>query len=120
VSNPSASAPSNTMTFTLTSPTAGLPSPSLISLSQTSVTAGSPTFTLTVTGSSFAPCSVVQWGGSATATTYVSATQLTATIPAADIFSAGPGMTALTVPVTVFTLSPGGGSSGAITFTINP
>jgi hypothetical protein len=112
---------SNTATFTTTNPATNLPGPSIISLSQTTATAGSPTFTLSVTGSSFVPCSVVRWDGSEKATTYVSATQLDATIPAADVFTAGAGgTTARTVQVTVFTLTPGGGTSGAITFTINP
>jgi hypothetical protein len=114
VSNPSA--PSNTVPFTMTTPAPpGLPTPSIISLSQTSAIAGSQTFPLTVTGSSFVPCSVVQWNGSSVATTYVSATELDATIPAVDIFSANPA-----VNVTVFTLLPGGGASGAIVFTVSP
>jgi hypothetical protein len=118
VSNPSA--PSNTVAFTMTTPATSLPAPSIISLSQTTATPGSPTFTLTVTGSSFVPCSVVQWDGSPKATNYVGATQLNATIPATDLFTAGPGGTPRTVQVTVFTLAPGGGSSGAISFTISP
>ena len=121
VSVSNASGTSNTVTFTTTTPAANLPAPSITSLSQTSVTAGSLTFTLSVTGSSFVPCSVVRWDGSDKATAYVSATQLDATIPAADVFTAGVGgATARTVQVTVFTLTPGGGTSGAITFTINP
>jgi hypothetical protein len=120
VSVSNGSAPSNTMFFTMTTPSTSLLAPSLISLSQTSATAGSPTFTLTVTGSSFVPCSVVQWDGSTKATAYVSATQLDATIPAADIFSANPGPTPKIVNVIVFTLTPGGGTSPAIPFTINP
>src|ERR1700682_5465844 len=121
VSVSNASGTSNTVTFTTTTPAANLPGPSIISLSQTTVKAGSPTFTLSVIGSSFVPCSVVRWDGSDKATTYVSATQLDATIPAADVFTAGSGgTTPRTVQVTVFTLMPGGGTSGAITFTINP
>jgi len=121
VSVSNASGTSNTVTFTTTTPAANLPAPSITSLSQTSVTAGSLTFTLSVTGSSFVPCSVVRWDGSDKATAYVSATQLDATIPAADVFTAGPGgNTPRTVQVTVFTLTPGGGTSSAITFTINP
>ena len=47
-------------------------------------------------------------------TTFVSATQLTAAIPAADIATAG------TASVTVVKPAPGGGTSAAQTFTINP
>jgi len=120
VSNLSGSAPSNTVSFTMITPVTGLPLPVISSLSQTSVTAGSPTFDLVVAGNSFVPCSAVQWDGVTQPTTFVSSTQLTATIPAADFFTAGPGTTARNVNVTVFTLAPGGGSSGAILFTINP
>jgi hypothetical protein len=47
------------------------------------------------------------------ATTHVSSTTLTATVPAADIKTAG------TAAVTVVNLTPGGGTSAAKTFTIN-
>jgi hypothetical protein len=103
---------SNTVVFTMTTPATSLPSPVIVSLSQTSATHATPTFTLGVVGSSFVPCSVVKWNGNVKATTYVGPTQLTATIPAADIFSAG------TANVTVSTPTPGGGASGAIAFTI--
>jgi hypothetical protein len=69
---------------------------------------------LTVNGSSFVPCSVVKWGSSAKATTYVSATQLNATILPADVSTSGP------INVTVFTSTPGGGTSAPIVFTITP
>ena len=113
VSNPSGPAPSNSMPFTLTTP-ASLPAPVISSLSQTSAAAGSAGFLLTVNGSSFVPCSVVRWGTSAKATTYVSATQLNATILPADVSTSGP------VNVTVFTPTPGGGTSAPIVFTITP
>ncbi len=57
----------------------------------------------------------MQWNGSARATTFVSATQLTATITAADVAAAG------TIPVTVFTPGPGGGTSSPVNFSVtNP
>jgi hypothetical protein len=125
VTNPSGPAPSNSLLFTLTTP-GSLPPPVISSISQslavmvppagtaTSIPAGSPTFTLTVNGSAFVPCSVIQWGSSAQTTTYVSANQLNATIPSGLVFAAG------SVNVTVFTLAPGGGTSAPITFTITP
>jgi concanavalin A-like lectin/glucanase superfamily protein len=76
------------------------------------VTAGSPPFTLTVTGSGFVGASVVLWNGSDRPTTVVSSTRLQAAISASDV--ALPG----TASVTVFTPAPGGGASLARTFTV--
>jgi uncharacterized protein (TIGR03437 family) len=78
-------------------------------LSPGSVTAGGPSFTLTVNGTNFAMGATVYWGNTALTTTFVSATQLTATVPASLIATAG------TVNVTV---ASGGGTSTASTFTI--
>ena len=91
-----------------------LPAPTLTLLSPSSVTAGGAAFTLTVTGTNFVSGSVVQWNGSALTTSFVSSTQLTAAISAGDIATAG------TVAVTVVNPAPGGGTSGSLTFTINP
>src|SRR3989454_730913 len=87
--------------------------PTVTSLSPTSTNAGGVAFTLTVNGTNFVSGSVVQWNSSARPTTFVSATQLRATITAADIATAG------TASVRVFTPAPGGGNSNALTFTIN-
>jgi hypothetical protein len=75
---------------------------------------------LTVNGSAFVPCSVVNWDGAPQTTTYVGANQITATIPSGNVFSAGPGGTSRNVNVTVFTPTPGGGTSAPIQFTITP
>lgn len=88
------------------------PVPTTTTLSPTTVTAGSSGFTLTVNGTNFIRNSVVQWNGSDRVTTYVSATQLTAAITAADIFSAG------TPAITVFNPTPGGGVSNPQTFNV--
>ena len=88
------------------------PVPSISSLSPSSVTAGGAAFTLAVNGNSFISTSTVQWNGSSQTTAYVSATQLTASITAADIAAAGNGN------VTVVNPSPGGGSSGAASLAI--
>ncbi len=78
--------------------------PAITSISPTSVTAGGPTFTLTVTGSGFLANSVVQINGNNRPTVYVSALKLTATIFATDI------ATPATLVVTVFTrFATGGG-----------
>lgn len=58
-------------------------------LSPTSTVAGGPTFTLTVNGSGFGSVNTVQWNGANQSTTFVSATQLTASIPSSLIASAG-------------------------------
>lgn len=86
--------------------------PTLTSLSPSSATAGTAGFTLTVNGNGFAPSSVVNWKGTALATTYGSVSQLTAAMPASLIGSAG------TAAVMVTTPAPGGGASGPKTFTI--
>jgi outer membrane protein assembly factor BamB len=80
-------------------------------LSPASAVASGPAFTLTVTGSGFSPQSLVQWNGSARNTSYVSSTELTAQITAADIATAG------NVPVTV---NDPAGVSNPINFTIQP
>src|SRR5262249_39260842 len=56
--------------------------------------------------------SVVNWNGSARATTFVTSSQLTATILASDI------ATASTASVTVVNSSPGGGASNVVFFPI--
>ena len=89
------------------------PVPMLTSISPSSATAGGPDFTLTATGSGFIPESVVRWNGGNRPTTFVSETQLQAEISAGDL--AEPG----TAQVTVFNRGPGGGTSSALTFTIN-
>jgi hypothetical protein len=87
--------------------------PTLASLTPAAKIAGSPAFTLTVTGTEFvAGKSVVRFNGLDRPTTYAGSTQLTAAIPASDLLVAGP------VPVTVF--NAGGGASGAQTFTVTP
>lgn len=87
--------------------------PTTTSISPTNATAGGAGFTLTVNGTNFySGISMVQWNGSPRSTTFVSSTQLTATISAADIATAG------SASVTV--LNTGNATaSNAQTFTIN-
>jgi hypothetical protein len=88
------------------------PIPTIMTLNPTSAKAGGAAFTLTVNGTNFVNGSTVRWNGSDRATTFVSPTQLTAVIPAADITAAG-------VPiVTVFNPAPGGGNSNGLPFFI--
>ncbi len=105
---------SSALTFTINTAGAPNPVPALNSISPASATAGGAAFTLTVNGSGFLSSSVVQWNGSNRTTTFVSSTQLTAAITAADIAAAG------TARVTVVNPSPGGGASNTLNFTIAP
>ncbi len=89
------------------------PAPTITSLSPTSGTKGGTAFTLTVNGTGFVSTSVVNFNSAAKTTTFVSATQITASITAGDIAAAG------TINVTVTNLAPGGGTSGISTFTVN-
>jgi len=89
------------------------PAPTATSLSPAGAIAGGAAFTLTVNGTNFVNGSTVNWNGSARMTTFVSATQLTTAISAADI------ATASSVPVTVVTPAPGGGTSAAFAFAVN-
>ena len=84
------------------------PMPSVTSLTPSFVTAGAAAFTLTVTGTNFISTSTVQWNGNNRSTSYVSATQLTASIAAADI------ATPTYVAVTVANPAPGGGTSAGV------
>ncbi len=102
---------SNALPFSIT--ISNNPAPTLASLSITSAVAGGAGFTLSVTGSGFVSGSVVQWNGSSRTTTFVSATQLTASIPASDIAIAGTAVVAVVNPV------PGGGISATLPFTIS-
>jgi uncharacterized repeat protein (TIGR03803 family) len=89
------------------------PVPTLTSISPSSATHGGAAFTLTATGTNYISGSKIEWNGTKLTTTYVSGTTLTATVPVADIKTAG------TASVTVFNPTPGGGTSAAKTFTIN-
>lgn len=65
------------------------PTPTISSLSPAFTVAGGTAFTLTVNGTAFSSGSQVYWGSTALATTFVSATQLTAAVTVAEITSAG-------------------------------
>ena len=101
---------SSGLTFTITS--SNNPLPVALSMSPSSAAKRGSSFTLAVTGNSFISSSVVKWNGTSLTTTYVSASQLNATVPAANIATVG------TATVTVFTPTPGGGTSAGLTFTI--
>jgi len=84
----------------------------ITTISPTSATAGGAAFTLTVTGTNFVSGSIVRWNSTNRTTTFVSSTQLTAAILAADITAAG-------VPIVdVINPAPGLGTSNGKPFFI--
>ncbi len=89
------------------------PAPVLSAISPSSRNAATPAFTCTATASNFVDGSRFRCNGANLATTFVSSTQLTATVPAANVALAG------SASVTVFSAAPGGGTSAARTFNIN-
>ena len=89
--------------------------PTITATYPSNINAGSPTFTLYVTGQNLARNSVIRWNNSDRPTTYVDSTTLRASIPATDIDICLAG----TAQVTVFNPSGAGGSSNSLTFTIN-
>jgi trimeric autotransporter adhesin len=86
--------------------------PSVSAITPNLVQAGSADFTLTVTGTGFNATSTVYLGTNALATTYVSSTQLTAIVTAAEIANYG------WAPVTISNPTPGGGLSQMVPLTI--
>ena len=84
--------------------------PVLTAISPTSAIVGSGPVSLTATGSNFTKQSVVQVNGASRSTTFISATQLAATLTAQDMAKAG---------FLSITVSSPGGTSAALTFTVN-
>jgi len=79
-------------------------------LNPTAAAPGGAAFNMTISGTGFVSGSVVQWNGSARATTFVSESKLTAAILASDISQAN------TAAVTVVAPAPGGGASNVVYF----
>lgn len=95
------------VTYTITKSTFAI-----TALTPSTAYAGTPGFTLTVTGSTFTQQSTVLWNGNSVPTTFVSSTQLTTQIPASDIATPG--------SATVEVSDPNYGTSNTETFTITP
>jgi hypothetical protein len=100
--------PSNEVTFTINNRV-----PTTTDLIPDRKFAGESGFNLTVGGTNFVAGSKVRWNGNERTTTYVNQAQLAAAIPASDIAIAG------TANVSVWNPTPGGGTSSAMTLTIN-
>ena len=114
--NPSVDWSSNnsvSVSFITLNPDSTYPLPSTTAISPSTKTVGDAGFSLTVNGTNFVSgASVVRLNGADRATTFVSSTQLTATILASDLTTPG-GKS-----ITVFTSAPGGGTSNAQTLTV--
>jgi hypothetical protein len=93
--------------------TAGNPSLAVSSMSPAVQSAGNAGFTITINGSGFTSGSVIYWGTSALTTQFVSAAQISASVPASDIASPG------TDAVSVQNPSPGGGTSDTLQFEVD-
>jgi PKD repeat protein/outer membrane protein assembly factor BamB/pimeloyl-ACP methyl ester carboxylesterase len=86
--------------------------PTIVTISPSSITAGSDAFTLEVTGTNFVDGAKVLWEGQERATVFISTTKLTTTILQGDVANAG------TYSVTV--VNPNGVESGELHFEVTP
>ncbi len=99
---------SNTATLTILPPVVPV---AISSISPASASAGGPAFALIVKGSGFVPGSQVTFDLNDASTTFVSSTQLTASIAASAIATAGNKHAIVT--------NPDGSTSASLTFTVN-
>ncbi len=88
--------------------------PTLGAIAPSTAIAGATDVSLVLYGSNFENGATAEWNGTALSSSWVSATELTATIPTSDLAAAG------SANVTVVNPSPGGGASSAEKFTITP
>ena len=87
--------------------------PSISNISPAFAKAGANSFPITVSGTGFAPESTIHWGNTALPTTFVSGTELTASVPAISVATAG------IVAITVQSPTPADGRSAAFQFEID-
>ena len=93
--------------------TAFNPAPTLTAVTPNNALVGGPAVTVTATGTGFVPASTLDYNGVPLPTAFVSSTELTAVLPAADLAAAGAAL------VTVVSPAPGGGATVPQTFTVN-
>ena len=106
-------APGSPQTIAISGVASGNPVPLLNqALSYANPIVGSSGFNLQLLGGGFLPGAVVNWNGVPLKTTYTGTTQLTASVPSADV--AQPG----TAVITVINPGPGGGASNTTWFPI--
>ncbi len=89
------------------------PAPTATTLAPLGTLLGSPATSLTVTGTGFVSGAKVVFNGVDLVTTFVSSTSVQATIPAAQLATAG------TFNVTVVNPAPGGGATAPLSFTVS-
>lgn len=109
VNPPPGGGSSNTVSLSVTNPF-----PILGSVSPAALLAGGAGTQLTLSGSGFVPNSVAMINGSPRTTTFGSGGQIQAALTAADVAAAG------VEQVQVVNPPPGGGTSAALTFAVNP
>src|ERR1700737_3251575 len=88
------------------------PVPELYPITPAATVPGSSAYTLMVRGFGFVGGSTVDWNGVPLVTTYVSSSQLTATVPSANL------ATPRTATITVVSPAPGGGTSNTQYFVV--
>ncbi len=88
------------------------PAPVIYSMTPSTMTAGSDSTTVTISGANLMPCSQGKWNGEDRNTTYVNPTKLIMEVRASDVVNAGQYL------VTVVNPGPGGGFSNALTMTV--
>ncbi len=115
VSLPGLVTQSPTVNFPVIGPSSS--TPSISSISPSTIAAGSTDFQMVVKGSNFAPNAYVEWNGVPLATAFEKSSQIVALVPAAAVASMGNVNVTVTNPNTAAT--PGGGTSGATMFTIS-
>jgi hypothetical protein len=98
---------SGTLNFAISNP-----APSIMSVTPASAPAGSPSAAITITGTGFVFGATAQMGATGLSTSYVSATQVTATVPGSLLGVNGVLQLSVTNP------PPGGGTSNSVPFTV--
>ena len=88
------------------------PAPTIASLSPASETMGSTSTLLTVTGTGFVPTTVINVNGTARTTTFISGSQVSLTMTAADVSAVA------SLSLTAMNPAPGGGTSTPATLAI--
>jgi hypothetical protein len=107
VTNPAPGGASSSATLSVTNP-----APTVISLSPSSAVAGTYTVALTINGSGFNSSTTVHFGtDTSLVPTVLSSSQITLTVPAADLITVGSDTVTVTNP------APGGGT-GTATFSV--
>jgi IPT/TIG domain len=89
------------------------PVPAITSLQPSMVLAGAGATDVLITGTGFLPTSAVTVNGGARTVTYTSATEISVSLSAADLATAG------TLNLVATNAAPGGGSSPAVTFAVD-